>query len=294
VDRFYAFISWVIIQAFGNTGLREGVLPGGAWCWLAWLGRAFYALSVETLTFLFTDIEGSTALLRRLGEGVYAQVLADHHSLIRSGLTAHGGQEVDTQGDAFFAVFSSPKACVAAVVEMQRTLEAHRWAGGEQVRVRMGVHTGEAAKTAAGLVGLDVHRAARVAAVAYGGQVPAVGDGGCPGPRLAPARCGTQRSRSPPAEGPGTPGADLPAGRGGPAGRIPAAALARQSGAAEQSPGPAGDVHRPRPGAGRSAGAGPILPSGHPDRGRGVGQDQAEPAGGRRVAGWVRRWGLAG
>jgi predicted ATPase/class 3 adenylate cyclase len=126
---------------------------------------------VETLTFLFTDIEGSTALLRRLGEGVYARVLADHHALIRSGLASHEGQEVDTQGDAFFAVFSSPKECVAAVVEMQQTLEAHGWPAGEHVRVRMGVHTGEAAKTATGLVGLDVHRAARVAAVAYGGQV---------------------------------------------------------------------------------------------------------------------------
>jgi predicted ATPase/class 3 adenylate cyclase len=126
---------------------------------------------VETLTFLFTDIEGSTALLRRLGEGVYAQVLADHHSLIRSGLAAHEGEEVDTQGDAFFAVFSSPKSCVAAVVEMQQTLESHGWPAGERVRVRMGVHTGEASKTATGLVGLDVHRAARVAAIARGGQV---------------------------------------------------------------------------------------------------------------------------
>ncbi len=136
---------------------------------MAWPG--LYAVPVETLTFLFTDIEGSTALLRRLGEGVYADVLADHHSLIRSGLTAHDGEEVGTHGDAFFAVFSSPRACAAAVVEMQQALEAHRWPGGEQVRVRMGVHTGEAAKTATGLVGLDVHRAARVAAVAYGGQV---------------------------------------------------------------------------------------------------------------------------
>ncbi|HEV8274255.1 MAG TPA: adenylate/guanylate cyclase domain-containing protein [Streptosporangiaceae bacterium] len=66
---------------------------------------------METLTFLFTDIESSTALLRRLGDGGYAQVLADHHSLIRSGLAAHGGEEVDTQGDAFFAVFSSAIAC---------------------------------------------------------------------------------------------------------------------------------------------------------------------------------------
>ena len=71
---------------------------------------AFYSLPVETLTFLFTDIEGSTALLRRLGEGAYTQVLASHHALIRSALAAHGGREVDTQGDAFFAVFSSPAA----------------------------------------------------------------------------------------------------------------------------------------------------------------------------------------
>jgi predicted ATPase/class 3 adenylate cyclase len=130
-----------------------------------------YAWRVGTLTFLFTDIEGSTELLQRVGEGVYAQVLADHHALIRSGLAAHGGEEVDTQGDGFFAVFSSPKACVAAAAEMQRAVEAYAWPAGEQVWVRMGVHTGEASKTATGLVGLDVHRAARVAAVAHGGQV---------------------------------------------------------------------------------------------------------------------------
>jgi class 3 adenylate cyclase len=128
-------------------------------------------LSVETLTFLFTDIEGSTELLRRVGQGAYAQVLADHHSLIRSGLAAHNGKEVDTQGDAFFAVFSAPTACVAAAMEMQQTLETHTWPAAGHVRVRMGVHTGEAEKTATGLVGLDVHRAARVAAIAYGGQV---------------------------------------------------------------------------------------------------------------------------
>jgi len=126
---------------------------------------------VETFTFLFTDIEGSTALLRRLGEGLYAQVLAGHHALIRSGLAAHDGREIDTQGDAFFAVFSSPTACVAAVLEMQQALQVHAWPGAEQVRVRMGIHTGEASWTGAGLVGLDVHRAARVAAVGYGGQV---------------------------------------------------------------------------------------------------------------------------
>ena len=142
-------------------------------------GRGFSASPVagaaaggaETLTFLFTDIESSTALLRRVGEGVYAQVLADHQAIIRSGLADHGGREVDTAGDGFFAVFSSPGACAAAVLEMQRALEVHAWPAGERVRVRMGVHTGEASRAATGPVGLDVHRAARVAAVGYGGQV---------------------------------------------------------------------------------------------------------------------------
>ena len=132
---------------------------------------ALYAAGVETLTFLFTDIEGSTALLRRVGEGVYAQLLADHHALIRSVLAGHGGRELNTLGDGFFAAFSSPRACVAAVVQMQQALEGHVWPAGEHVRVRMGVHTGEASDTAVGPVGLDVHRAARVAAVGHGGQV---------------------------------------------------------------------------------------------------------------------------
>jgi len=126
---------------------------------------------VGTVTFLFTDIEGSTTLLQRLGDSAYAQVLSGHHAVIRAGLEAHGGREVDTAGDGFFAVFSSPRACVAAVLEMQQKLRAHGWPAGERVRVRMGVHTGDAAQTGTGLVGLDVHRAARVAAVGYGGQV---------------------------------------------------------------------------------------------------------------------------
>ena len=126
---------------------------------------------METLTFLFTDIEGSTALLGRVGDDDYARMLAGHHALIRSALAAHDGREVDTQGDAFFAVFASPRVCVAAVLAMQQALAAHAWPGGERVRVRMGIHCGEAARTAAGLVGLEVHRAARVAAVGHGGQV---------------------------------------------------------------------------------------------------------------------------
>jgi predicted ATPase/class 3 adenylate cyclase len=127
--------------------------------------------ATATLTFLFTDIEGSTALLGRLGEVTYARLLAEHHRLIRDSLAAHGGNEMTTLGDGFFAVFTSPRGCVRAVLEMQRELAARDWPEGEQVRVRMGVHSGEASETAAGLVGLDIHRAARLAAVAYGGQV---------------------------------------------------------------------------------------------------------------------------
>jgi len=127
-------------------------------------------LATQTLTLLFTDIEGSTAMLQRLGDA-YAEVLTDHHRLIRTGLAAHDGKEIDTQGDAFFAVFSSPSACVAAAIEMQRAFVSHSWPAGEGVRVRMGVHSGEVSETAAGLVGLEVHRAARVAAVAHGGQI---------------------------------------------------------------------------------------------------------------------------
>jgi predicted ATPase len=98
-------------------------------------------------------------------------LLAEHHRVIRACLAAHGGNEMTAMGDGFFAVFTSPKACVRAVLEMQRELAERDWPDGERVRVRMGVHSGEASETAAGLVGLDVHRAARLAAVAHGGQV---------------------------------------------------------------------------------------------------------------------------
>jgi class 3 adenylate cyclase len=109
-------------------------------------------------------------MLRRLGN-VYAEVLTVHHRLIRAGLVAHDGKEIDTQGDAFFATFSSPSACVAAAIEIQQAFVSYPWTAGETVRVRMGIHSGEASQTAVGLVGLDIHRAARVAAVAHGGQI---------------------------------------------------------------------------------------------------------------------------
>ena len=104
-------------------------------------------LPTETLTFFFTDIEGSTELLQRLGHDIYVTVLAEHHSVIRSCLVAHDGKEVSTQGDSFFAVFTSPSACVSAAVELQWALSSHRWPGGAQVRVRMGIHSGEVEET---------------------------------------------------------------------------------------------------------------------------------------------------
>jgi predicted ATPase/class 3 adenylate cyclase len=134
--------------------------------------RDLHRLSpTETLTFLFTDIEGSTTALRRLGDDAYARLLAAHHEVVRSALARHQGEEVDTQGDAFFAVFSSPRACLAGALDMQRAMASDPLLAGEKLRVRMGIHSGEAERTATGLVGLDVHRAARVAGVAHGGQV---------------------------------------------------------------------------------------------------------------------------
>src|SRR5215208_406350 len=123
-----------------------------------------------TVTLLFTDIEGSTRLLKQLRDG-YGVVLEDHRRLLRAAFDAHGGREVDTQGDAFFVVFPTAGHAVAAAAEAQRSLAAQHWPNGARVRVRMGVHTGEATVAGDSYVGLAVHRAARIAAAAAGGQV---------------------------------------------------------------------------------------------------------------------------
>jgi predicted ATPase len=117
-----------------------------------------------TVTFLFTDIEGSTRLLRELGDD-YADLLAEHRRAFREAFARHGGVEVDTQGDAFFVVFAKASDAVAAAAEARELL-----AGG-RVRVRMGLHTGEPSLTDEGYVGMDVHRAARIAAAGHGGQI---------------------------------------------------------------------------------------------------------------------------
>ena len=95
-----------------------------------------------TVTFLFTDIEGSTRLLKELGPR-YGDALAEHQRILRASSAAHGGREVDTQGDSFFVAFGRAKEAVAAAVDAQRDLAAHAWAEGGEVRVRMGLHTGE-------------------------------------------------------------------------------------------------------------------------------------------------------
>src|SRR6478672_10581424 len=121
-------------------------------------------LPTGTVTFLFTDIEGSTRLLHELGDA-YADELAEHRRVLRDVSSAHGGVEVDTQGDAFFIAFGRARAAISAAAEAQRALRSG------PIRVRMGIHTGEPLQTDEGYVGLDVHRGARIAAAGHGGQV---------------------------------------------------------------------------------------------------------------------------
>jgi class 3 adenylate cyclase len=127
-------------------------------------------LPAGTVTFLFTDIEGSTRLLQQLGDD-YGDVVRDHRRLLREHLGAHGGTEVDTQGDAFFYSFSRARDAVAGAVAAQRALAEHDWPGGTQVSVRMGLHTGEPSVGEEGYLGLDVVRASRICSAGHGGQI---------------------------------------------------------------------------------------------------------------------------
>ncbi len=127
-------------------------------------------LPTGTVTFLFSDVEGSTHLVRRLRDG-YADVMADHERLLRSAFQDAGGHEINTQGDSFFVAFRKPKDAVAAAVAAQRALAAHSWPEQGELRVRIGIHTGEATVSGGQYIGLAVHRAARICAAAHGGQV---------------------------------------------------------------------------------------------------------------------------
>jgi predicted ATPase/class 3 adenylate cyclase len=127
-------------------------------------------LPAGTVTFLFTDIEGSTRILTQMGDR-YAGLLAAHADIMRSAIVSHGGAEVDTQGDSFFVAFPSAVEAVGAAATAQRAFAEAEWPEGSEVRVRMGLHTGEGRLGGEGYVGLEVHRAARIAAAGHGGQV---------------------------------------------------------------------------------------------------------------------------
>ena len=127
-------------------------------------------LPAGTVTLLFTDIEGSTRLLQQLGEG-YAGVLIECRALLREAFNRHHGYEVDSQGDGFFFVFVRAREAILATGDAQSALTTHSWPEGVEVRVRMGLHTGEPSIVVEGYVGLDVHYASRIMHAAHGGQV---------------------------------------------------------------------------------------------------------------------------
>jgi len=134
-------------------------------------------LPTGTVTFLFTDLEGSTRLLQLLGES-YAAVLSEHRTLLDDAFSMHDGAVVDTQGDAFFVAFARATDAVRAAVAAQRTLSEHFWSalpdglgGLGAVRARIGIHTGQPMLVEGSYVGMDVHRAARIAAAGHGMQI---------------------------------------------------------------------------------------------------------------------------
>jgi predicted ATPase/class 3 adenylate cyclase len=132
--------------------------------------RVTAPLPFGTLTLLFSDVEGSTRLLSRLGEH-YAGVLSTQRVIMREAITTWRGHEMGTEGDSFFVVFESAGEALSAAVQAQQAFGRHPWPEGAHVRVRMGIHTGEPSRHEDGYVGMDVHRAARIAAAAHGGQV---------------------------------------------------------------------------------------------------------------------------
>ena len=128
------------------------------------------SLPTGTVTFLFTDIEGSTRLLVELGDA-FEPINATHARLMRTAISEHDGVEVSTEGDSFFVVFSSALRAIEAVTTAQRSLSIQPWPDEADVRVRMGLHTGEGRTGGDDYLGIDVNRAARITAAGHGGQV---------------------------------------------------------------------------------------------------------------------------
>ncbi len=156
-----------------NAAKRHGIVPVGFVTGQLRSERRspdLSSLPTGTVTFLLADIEGSTGLLRRLGNA-YAVVLRDVRAQIRSCVRRSGGFKVDAHGDEYLAVFARPGAAIEAAVEIQRALARHAWPAGAEVRVRMGVHTGRPTLTDDGYVGLSLHTVARICAAGHGGQI---------------------------------------------------------------------------------------------------------------------------
>jgi class 3 adenylate cyclase len=130
---------------------------------------SFETLPTGAVTFVFTDIEGSTRLVRRLGVG-YADVLEVHDALISDAFVRAGGVMFGSRGDALFAAFADPTEAMVGALDAQHALRAHRW-NDHELRVRIGIHSGEAVARRGTYVGLDVHRVARICAAARGGQI---------------------------------------------------------------------------------------------------------------------------
>jgi predicted ATPase/class 3 adenylate cyclase len=128
-------------------------------------------LPTGTVTFLFSDIEGSTRLVQDLGPAAYAELLERHNAIVRAAIERHGGTERGTHGDSFLVMFPEAPAAVEAAIEAQRSLRTTDWPANAEVRVRMGLHAGLATLGGDDYVGTDIHRAARIAAAAHGGQV---------------------------------------------------------------------------------------------------------------------------
>ena len=133
--------------------------------------RRMRDLPIGTVTFLFTDIEGSTGLLQDLGRDEFVRQLDRHAEILRTAVAEQGGVEIGTEGDSFFVAFPTASGALRAAVAAQRALAAHPWSDGNPIRVRMGLHTGEGVPGGDNYVGIDVNRAARIAAAGHGGQI---------------------------------------------------------------------------------------------------------------------------
>jgi class 3 adenylate cyclase len=156
-------------QRLLNAAKRFGIMPVG------FINRQLGSkrgptLPTGSVTFLLTDIQGSTALLQQLGDE-YAGLLRDVRASTRAAVKAAGGHDVDTHGDEFFAVFEQPDAAVQAAIELFHALRTSTWPSGAEVLVRAGIHGGRPTLTDTGYVGISVHTVARICSVAHGGQI---------------------------------------------------------------------------------------------------------------------------